>query len=193
MASGLPGMVEGLDQAAGRVQGWLYHLAQDAPERLQPGAGGKHYPAVLQRLRPGGGRCVPGAGGRLSDHCDVAGYVCIFGHGGCIQLYDFGAAATAAALSPGEAAASLVPADPAGAAEPAGQPGWMVSGTVQAHGPHVPAADHRISHPTGWSFLCFWGHSSPWWTLCLCWAPVQFLYLGDSWCCCRDKRPWVWG
>ena len=37
LASGLPGMVEGLDQAAGRVQGWLYHLAQDAPERLQPG------------------------------------------------------------------------------------------------------------------------------------------------------------
>lgn len=30
-------MVEGLDQAAGRVQGWLYHLAQDAPERAQPG------------------------------------------------------------------------------------------------------------------------------------------------------------
>ena len=65
------------------------------------GAGGKHYPAVLQRLRPGGGRSVPGAGGRLSDHCDIAGYVCIFGHGGCIQLYDFGAAATAATLSPG--------------------------------------------------------------------------------------------
>ena len=78
LASGLPGMVEGLDQAAGRVQGWLYHLAQDAPERLQPGLEESITQLFSNGSAPGGGRCVPGAGGRLSDHCDVAGYVCIF-------------------------------------------------------------------------------------------------------------------
>ena len=37
LAAGLPGIVDGLDQTADRVQGWLYHLAQGAPERLRPG------------------------------------------------------------------------------------------------------------------------------------------------------------
>ena len=175
LASGLPGMVEGLDQAAGRVQGWLYHLAQDAPERLQPG-----LEESITQLFSNGSALAEGAVSRVLGAASqiivtLPDTFVFLGHGGCIQLYDFGAAATAAALSPGEAAASLVPADPAGAAEPAGQPGWMVSGTVQAHGPHVPAADHRISHPTGGVSSAFGGHSSPWWTLCLCWGTGTIL------------------
>ncbi len=37
--------------------------------------------------------------------------------------------------------------------------GWFR--TVQAHGPHVPAADHRISHPTGGVSSAFGGTHRP--------------------------------
>lgn len=37
LTDGLPGVVQGLDEAADRVQNWLYGLAQRAPARLQPG------------------------------------------------------------------------------------------------------------------------------------------------------------
>ncbi len=37
LATGLPQVMEGLDETASRVQNWLYGLAQRAPERLRPG------------------------------------------------------------------------------------------------------------------------------------------------------------
>ena len=62
LAAGLPGIVDGLDQTADRVQGWLYHLAQGAPERLRPG-----LEESISQLFSNGSALAEGAVSRVSS------------------------------------------------------------------------------------------------------------------------------
>lgn len=63
LASGLPGMVEGLDQAAGPGPGLAIPPGPRRAGAAAAGAGGKHYPAVLQRAPPWRRAQCPGCWG----------------------------------------------------------------------------------------------------------------------------------
>ncbi len=186
LAAGLPGIVDGLDQTADRVQGWLYHLAQGAPERLRPG-----LEESISQLFSNGSALAEGAVSRVLGAASQI----------IVTLPDTFVFLGTAVVSSFMISAQLPRLRPflQGKLPPA----W--SQRV------LPVLQNLRVNLGGWfraqcklmgltfllltigflilrvEFPCFWGRSSPWWTPCPCWVPVPFSSPGACWCCCKGQ------